>query len=343
MAIGPVVGWLMDRFGGRTVILAFIPLWALALAFEGLIWSSIWSYYLAVMIYACLYTATVGFARVINSWFEAGKGRALGLLVFGAGVASAVGPRMAQAIADAYGWRNGFFSLAAISLLALPIAFLWMHERRETGAGPTALRAEVGYTRQEALRMPVFWMLGAVGFLWGLLAGGTTFFVPFLSENGLTRSKAVFCMTLFGIASMLTRPLVGFLIDRLHGPFIAAAGFLTYVVAYSLLGFFHARYAALGASIMGMSLGVEMCCYGYCVVRYFGLKSFGQISGLMGIGGGSGAALSLMLFSGLRDFSGTYTLSYLAVAVIAGIAAILMIIAGWRPFFENADRKSSYA
>jgi Major Facilitator Superfamily len=84
-------------------------------------------------------------------------------------------PQVIDRLIAVYGWRGAYLALALlVALTALPIAALLFRDRPEKyglapDAGLPALAARVtkepSFTREEALRTGVFWLLCAVGFL----------------------------------------------------------------------------------------------------------------------------------------------------------------------------------
>jgi predicted MFS family arabinose efflux permease len=90
------------------------------------------------------------------------------------------------------GWRIGFVFMGAMTLLPLPAAFLWLHERRET-AGRTPVPPETGYQMLEVLRLRAFWLIGLGGLLYFLCYMGVQFsLVPFLTDRGMSRANAAY-------------------------------------------------------------------------------------------------------------------------------------------------------
>lgn len=332
----PLVGRMADRIGARRVALVSNPLLAFSLASCGVAGGSIWTLYLgAVMIGATSPGASpLIYGRVINTWFKAGRGVALGLMSAGIGLSSIVGPRLSQGVIDAFGWRAGFLALGAATLVGFFFLFLWLRERRDF-AEPGAAPAETGHSRREAFRLPTFWLIAAGNLLWGLSVGGTNFIVPFLTEHGLSRSQAATYAGLFGVTSLLGRVGNGFLIARRPAPYVCSCAFLVQAAAFGLLNFCGAAWALPPVLALGLVLGVMANCFDYCTARYFGVKSYSEISGMMLIANGIGVAISTPLFGYMRDVSGTYVLPYLATAAAMLAPAAVMFLLGRHPFLKD--------
>lgn len=84
-------------------------------------------------------------------------------------------PQLIDGLISLYGWRGAYLALAGlVALTILPVAAALFRDRPEkfglsTDAGlPSAsedLRDEPSFTRKQALRTGVFWLLCAAGFL----------------------------------------------------------------------------------------------------------------------------------------------------------------------------------
>ena len=334
--VAPLVGRLADRFGGRRVALVFNPLLAFSLAGCAAAGGSIWTLYLgALMIGATSPGASpLIYGRVVNTWFKKGRGVALGLMSAGIGLSSIVGPRLAQGVMDAHGWRAGFLTLGAATLLGFIFLFLWLRERRDF-AEPGAAPVETGHSRREAFRLPTFWLMAAGNLLWGLSVGGTNFIVPFLTEHDVSRSQAATYASLFGVASLMGRVGNGFVIARFSAPYICGCAFFAHAVAFGVMNYCGAGWALAPVLILGLMLGVVANCLDYCTARYFGVKSYSEISGMLLIANGIGIAISTPLFGYLRDVSGAYAVPYVATAVTMLAPSAVMFLLGRHPFLKD--------
>ncbi len=326
-------GRLIDRIGARPVVLMAIPLLSLAWASLSLVGGSVWTLYLAALAVGCIATGAtiVPYSRAINSWFEAGRGAALGLMACGPGLVSTFGPRIFQSFVDAHGWRTGFLVIGVAGLVPLPVMALFLHERRE--AAETGVPVpETGYTRQEAIRQPVFWLMAVASFFWLFAFGHVMHLVSFLTSSGLTRTEAATYAGVLGATSIVGRVVTGFVIDRVNVPLFCALVFSLQAAALVALGLFHARFALVAIALMGFSHGAENDCIPYLTAGYFGLKCFGEIFGLIVMATVIGSALGPFTFGFIREVSGADTLPYIIMAGCAGAAAILMACVRRHPY-----------
>lgn len=333
----PLVGRMADRYGARRIALWFNPLLAFSLASCSLAAGSIWALYVGAMLIGASSpgASPMIYGRVVNNWFKQGRGAALGLMSAGIGLSSFAAPRVAQSVIDTFGWRAGFVGLGAATLIGLPFLWIWLRERRDSVDRAGAAVAESGYSRSDALRLPTFWLMIAGNLLWGLSVGGTNFLVPYLTEIGVSRSQAATYAGLFGLASLLGRVVNGFVIARVPAPYVCAGAFFVQAAAFALFYSAGISGALVLILLLGVILGVQVNCFDYCTARYFGIKSFSEISGLMLIANGAGMAISTPLFGYLRDTSGNYGVPYFATAAMMLLPAALMFLLGRHPFHKN--------
>jgi predicted MFS family arabinose efflux permease len=336
MVVAPVAGRMADRFGARRVALVCIPLLAASFASCGLLSGGIWTLYLGGVLIGCANpgASNLVYGRAINTWFRQGRGVALGVMSAGIGLGAIVGPLLVQAAIDTWNWRFGFFALGAATLAGFPLVYFWLHEQRECAAREVPA-PETGYSRKEAFRLPTFWLMAAGNLLWGLGVGGTNFIVPFLTGKGLSRSQAATYMGLLGATSVLTRVMNGFIVARWPAPYICAGAFLGSAAAFAALGLSWQVGALAPILGLGLILGIQVNCFDYCTARYFGVKAYGEIAGMLGIANGIGMAISTPLFGYLRDVSGAYAVPYLATAAVMLIPAGVMFLLGRHPFLKN--------
>ncbi|MEO1017677.1 MAG: MFS transporter [Pseudomonadota bacterium] len=343
--MSPVVGRAVDHFGPRRVAIFSIPVLALCTAALSLISSNIWTLYAGVLLMSVLGAGASGitYTRLINGWFDTGRGLALGFLAAGIGIMSIVGPRLVQAIVDEFGWRIGFLSVAAITATALPVAFLIFkdHKPHSIESATRSRPALVGLTRSEALRGEVFWLLAVSFLLFSMLASGAIVtLVPFLTDLGLSRESAASYAGLFGLGSLSGRIITGFLFDRFHAAIVCAIVYFLAALAIAFLGYEGTSFLVLTVLLIGFSLGTEVDAMGYCTARYFGLKAYGDIYAVFAIVISIGGGLSPYVINRLREASGGYELPFTILSVLAIVSSALMFRAGKHSFLEKSDLKA---
>src|SRR5579862_4120202 len=122
----PVVGWLIDRYGTRRVMIPGILLFALAVASFGLMpaksLAAVFLIFCAAGFISGVQTP-IPYAAVVSHWFDRERGIALGVATAGVGLGVALIPQLAAFLIGHFGWRNAYFGLgiAVVVLAWIPV------------------------------------------------------------------------------------------------------------------------------------------------------------------------------------------------------------------------------
>ncbi len=328
----PLTGYLLDRFGARRITpIAFIFMALISLGISRM-GSSIWVYYGLLALFPLLGggSSLLAYVRVVTSWFIVGRGRALGLVASATGVMTVVGAPTVAAVVQNYGWRTGWFLMAGSFLSAALVMFFFLREAHECKPGQPHMQRAVqqGDSLAQALAAPVFWLITASFSLVGLTVGGITFLiVPFMTtEGGMSPVRAATYVSLFGIASFVSRLGLGWIFDRIHAALVCAAIFFVGGLGFATLAIGGPALAPIGILIAGIVLGAEIDAQGYLIAWRFGLKNQGKILGMsfgiLGLFTGSGA----FMVTSLREYFGTFAAPLFVMAALAFAAAVLLMI-----------------
>lgn len=334
----PVIGMIMDRVGSRSVLLAAIPLVALAYASVSTVGHQIWMLYLAFFFVGAFGVAGIlAYGRAISGAFAINRGMALGLIYSGLAFTSVFGPRLLQGIVDTKGWQAGFLALAAMLLIPLPLIFVWLRGPK-VGRINSTVDVVFGYTVRQAVRLPTFWLLGIANIFYGLALGGVMFeLLPFLTANGLSRESAAFYVGVFGGLSFLGQLVIGYALDRFNAAYVCSLLTVVAAVSIAVLGLSHAKFPMFTVPVIGFAAGGYVTCYGYLTPRCFGLKAFGAISGLITTMQYLGWATSPYVFSLVKEQVGSFDGSFVVATLSAIAAAILFGLVGKSRYFPRAN------
>jgi predicted MFS family arabinose efflux permease len=333
----PFVGRLADRIDVRKI--ALISMIGVILGFLGLtrIGADITSLYfwLAVLALAGCGTTPLVWTHAVNSWFDRSRGLSLGLTLAGGGVAAILAPRGVDRLIQAYGWQAGYVGLAVVTALAYPIILLFFHEKK----APILANGEdtierVGLTVRQAVRSRCFWQL-AIGMLLvtGAVAAILVHLVPLLTDAGLSRDRATAIAGLLGFAVLFGRVFIGLLVDRFHAPYVAAIVLTIPGIGYLLMATAPGDgWVLMLATLMfGTAAGAEADILAYLASRFFGLRAFGGIYGLLLAAFGIGAGLGPITMGRVFDETGGYGPALYAGAAACVTGAILIGCMGRYP------------
>jgi MFS family permease len=339
----PFIGYLADRFGVRRI--GMISMVGLAFAMMGMtqIDGSITMFYAALFLLAlagCGTTPLV-WTRGVASWFEQRRGLALGLTLTGSGLAGVITPPALGYLIDTYGWQAGYIGMAAAALLVLiPIGLFFFENGRQ--AGPAQVRSTValksGLDLVATLRTLRFWQIG-VGFMLvgGAISSMTVHLVPLLTDAGMARDIAVRIAGILGVAVILGRVTTGYLVDRFHPPYIAAAFLLMPIIACALLasGPLSLGLVLTAAACIGLAAGSEVDLVPYLTARYFGLKAYGKIYGSVFVCFYAGVGVGPLFLGWMYDRNGDYAIALLIVIPVLALGALSIGALGKPPIYHE--------
>lgn len=229
---GPLVGWLIDRFGVRKmaalgVIMAGIGFMLLALV------NSIWSLYLVFGLFISVGLDT-GFARACTAaaakWFITKRSRAISFIVSGGGIGGAIIIPALGWLISVYGWRTAALIIGAfILVLGLPPVYFMRNSPEEMGLRPDGLKPqfnekgeligsllpEKDFTIREALRTGTYWTYVAAMLLRaGILSSMVIHQIPHLQDMGIDYRVAAGILGSMVAISIPGRLIFGWLGDR---------------------------------------------------------------------------------------------------------------------------------
>lgn len=342
----PFAGWLMDRFGARNVILPSMVLGSLVLLLIPFCFSSLLQLYVffGTLGFLAAGAGVVAFAKVTSHWFDRHRGLALGVMMLGLGLGALVMPSLAQLLIARFGWRLAYAAVGAgILLVSTPLVLKFLNERPESlGLMPDggafahpAARTEpqnkdFGITWREALRTRTFWLLLSS---FALVAAATqaclTHMAAIVSDRGSNAQLAALASSLFGAGLLIGRTGSGYLLDRFFGPRVAAVIFAGAAGGIALLRIAYSPGPAFAAAfLIGLALGAEGDVMPYLTSRYFGLRCFGEICGIIFAAFSLAGGLGPYLMGAAFDANGSYAFALILCCIAVLVAAALMLVVG---------------
>ena len=342
--LAPFTGRAVDRFGARVtlvagglIVVAGCLYLSLAQALAG--------FYVA---FTAVRIADQGLIQVSASvtagkWFARYRGRATGLVMLGnAGGVIVLAP-LVQVIISQWDWRAAWMMLAGVMLMVgtVPALLLVRRQPEDLGllvdgdASGTAADQDgtSGDDRQVALRhvtrAPTFWLILVSLFLIATATSGIGLhLVPHLTQQGLSAGAAVGAISVMSFSGALSAVAFGLLAER-------AQPKLLLMVAY-----------LLGAASMWVLMGADNVpeTYGFAVLQgivgtgintlapllwadYYGRRSLGSIFGVSRAAQVVGFAVGPLAAAVVYDRTGSYHGAFLALAVVAVAAALLLAMA----------------
>ena len=236
----PLVGIVIDRLGARVVALSGLVGLSCALILAAFQNGELWMLYFAYTAMAFLGAGTipVTWTRAITSIFVAQRGLALGIMLSGTGICAITVPQLTVWLTSEYGWRTAYLGLAALpTLLAGPLVYFFFKPATSVKEGSeAAIASEQGITFSEATRGYRFWvLLTSIFLVYIAMSGMVPNLIPALQDQGIPAQKAATAISIFGIAVIAGRLIVGYLVDKLWAPGVAAVAISLPVIGSLML------------------------------------------------------------------------------------------------------------
>jgi MFS family permease len=355
--LGPVGGYLVDRYGPRRVMVIGVGIMGLGFLLMSMV-SSLFMFYVVYLLLISLGTSIGILVPTLvapANWFVKKRGLALGITTSGVGLAGLFVPLLGWLVIN-LGWRptaivSGMFVLG----VGLPVAMVMRHRPEQYGMLPDGRSAapaaeaqkespdsvpplervsatqgneiEETYSMREALKTPAFWQLSVVFGLRQTIIGAIGLHqVPFLIGIGINPQMAATVLGMTAIASVVGRLGFGWLADRVPKRFVMAATIglaalgalvLAHVTAWWHLIFF--------VMIYGVGWGGGATAMSIVRADYFGRRAFGTISGMMNMVQMFGLVLGPIFAGFVYDVTESYYLAFMTFGISGALAAVLML------------------
>ncbi|MBN2568197.1 MAG: MFS transporter [Deltaproteobacteria bacterium] len=346
----PLVGFLVDRFGSRKLILG-----GMIITGSGLICfaftHSLITYYTSFILLAlgaggC--TSVVTTTAVIN-WFDKNAGKALGIMSSGFGASGLLVPGIVWLI-DIYDWRVALLILGiGMWVIGVPLSFIIRNRpedsiKRDSREGndsdcnylnpPEESIGEPSF--REALTDKLFMYLNIVEAIRMMtLSAVVLHIMPYLSSLGMNRYLTGMIAAALPLCSIVGRISFGWLGDIHDKRYIMA---LSYgLMSIGMLALCYADRVWGGVYLFlfffAPGFGGSLVLRASIIREYYGRKSFGKMVGiLMGfssIGGIIGPTLAGWTF----DKTGSYYLIWIAFCLLTLVSGFVMLRA--KPSSKN--------
>ncbi len=326
----PVVGRLLDLLGSRRVLVAGYLLSGLSVGALSRLngsTSQLMVLYMAASVFTTL-LAGIAFARVIAQTFQDNRGIILGLcLGVGGGIGAALMPPYTNFLLNHWGWRGGYLGIGlAPILIGLPTVFFLIPRTTTPSSGPSTAPVS-GLTAGLALRKPELALLLGATLLSGIaIAGVNLHMAAIATDRGLSGAAAAGMVSVVATSMMAGQLTAGFFLDRISTPRVAVPLFAAILAGIVLVHVSAStpRLLVLGAMLDGFGAGSEYGLLPYFVTRFFGLRSFGLLYGV--IYGASAIATGLGPFIMGRTFDVTGSYSPALFGFEAAMVATLIML-----------------
>ncbi len=345
--VGPITGWLIDRFGVRPLM--FFGTLATGV---GYIWLSQTNTYLAfVLVYLFVVSlgSSTGFMQAttsaLNTWFVRQRGIVMGInsAAFRLGGAIMV-PLLSIAVLR-WGWEAAAFYVGiGMIVLIAPLALLFKRSPESIGQRPdgdpppesvagrttSAVSArpdeEDDWTTKEALRSKAFWVL-ATGTVLRMSVHGAVFvhFVPILVWKGEDQQVAANLIGLLALCSVPVILLFGWLSDRFSRQKMLTFSYSSSAASLFLLTMVDGTWPIFGAMLLFAGSEAGSSLNWALVGDLFGRRNFATIRGMLAPLYNTALFVTPVATGWVFDETGSYRISLLVGAVVMLLAAFTFL------------------
>ena len=337
------LGLLSDRVGGKRVGIGILAFLVLPLALG---WQSGKNLPELAAIGLMLGTAGASFAVALplaSRWYPAERqGLVMGIAAAGNSgtvITNLLAPRLANLV----GWHN-VMALAMLPLALVLAAFVLM-ARDNPGAGTgQPIRSYLTALKEGDL----WWFC----FLYSITFGGyvgLSSFLPlfFRDQYGVAPVAAGYLTALVAFVGSSSRPLGGYLADRLGGVRLLTVLLICIAAVYLCCAALPGLPGMTAILVIGMaSLGLGNGAVFQLVPHRF-REQIGVATGVVGALGGIGGFLLPILLGNVKHLSGSFAAAFVVLAALACCGLIMLRVLatvreGWRLSWKVGQETSAY-
>ena len=359
LVLSPAVGWAIDRYGVRPVLV--VSMLVLGLAMTSLAWATVpLTFYLAFAAARVVFhtAAPIGGSTVASRWFIRKRGRAIGVIFLCGAIGGLVFTMLAALMIEHFGIKAAWMTLGLV-VLAVSVApplFLIAERPEDLGllpddgqappesAAPEAaapgspeLKAtetesagnDDSWTVGEAMRSRSFWVLFFMGMALFCVNTGTNVHIgAYYRDQGLSLTMAASAIGFSWAVSALGAVVWGWVLERIQPRYAYSCLFLiTGVGILYLLTVNSAAGAFVAAAMVGSVSSGSNVIISVMYADYYGRDSLGRIRGISETGVLIGQSVGPLVGGIVFDTRGSYSLVFVIFGAIALACSLIVLTA----------------
>jgi MFS family permease len=345
--IGPISGWLIDKYGVRPLM--FAGTFIVGIGYLLLSRADNFIAFLVVYIFVISIGASTSFMQAttagINSWFVRKRGLAMSVNAAAFRLGGAAMVPILSIFVLKYGWQTASIGIGLMMIfLVMPMALFFRrspeayglnpdgdptpHEDSLStdGDSPAPIATYDSWTTKEALRTRAFWIL-SIGTMLRIAAHGTIFvhLIAILDWKDIDRQVAA---NMVGGLALVAVPLIllaGYYGDRIGRTKILSLGYATSAISLFIVVFTEGTLPLFLALLLFTGSEAGSALNWALVGDMFGRKSFATIRGMMAPLYNSVLMVGPVAAGFVFDWTGTYTPVLITGGVLMLAAAVVFL------------------
>ncbi len=342
IGIGRIVDWLGTRAVLTTVALA-LGVTVVVMAHV----QTFWALAIAVTLTRGLGQSALSVISIamVGHWFARKIDLAMAIYSIALSIGFMIAFPVVGAMVQFWGWRGAWLTVGLALVLGLaPLS--WLLARRnpeDLGLRPDADTADPphpphqphlphppdsGYTWQQAIVTPAFWLFGIGAALYGLVASGIGLFnESILAERGFGPDVYYQTLIVTAMTALLGNFGGGWLAMRMPLPpllaislFVLAAGLVALPLVTTI------AQVMMWATAMGLGGGLVMVLFFSIWPRVYGRRQLGLIQGAAQAMTVLASAVGPLLLAWCVEWTGSYATVFFLLAAIIALTAIVSLI-----------------
>jgi sugar phosphate permease len=341
--LGPVLGWVIDRFGSQGVVRAGVITFGIGFMLLSQI-DSLAGFYAAFVVIALGSSMFSNFpvSVAIIQWFEKRRARALSALQFGGAIGGLFVFLIALSI-QTFGWRATALGSGVIAMLiGWPLARVIRSRPEDHGETVDGLPSgskdtphietpsRRAFSAREALRTSAFWLI-SLGHAFSLLvvSAVNVHAITHIKEGlGYSLAHATLVFTLVTVGQFFGVMLGWVIGEKFEKRLVAAACMLMHAAGLLMLTYATGPVIlAVSALVHGTAWGLRGPFMQAIRADYFGRRSIGMIIGLSTLITVFGQIGGPILAGAFADWNGNYRAGFTILALLAGMGSLFFLMA----------------
>ncbi|MBU93558.1 MAG: hypothetical protein CL723_03075 [Chloroflexi bacterium] len=336
--LGPIEGYLLDRFGVRRImvignVVTFVGF--LFIAYTEHLYQLYIGYF-----FISFGSALAGWLptmTLMNLWFEKKKTFAMAFSITGTHIAGWVAPFLAYSLLT-YGIKNTALVIAVTTLMFSPLSYLIVRDRKMANVSKDSeekkqkkrfgfkfnLNPEIKYQ----LKRRPFWIIAFTHMCSTTSIVTLTVHLPaYITDLGFTTIQSGYIVSIFSTVAIFSQYIAGYTGDKYGKKFVLLIFLLFQVISLIFLALSDSWSSLIVFAIFwGIGYGGRTPLMTAIRGDYFDRSAFATLFGLSGMVMNVGTTSGPILAGWIFDSYGSYTIALWGLTVIAFCGCLLLLI-----------------